>query len=809
MCADCQSVMIGFALQIHLDINHLKCPFNLILHQRKTKKLWIMKTFIMMISMLLVQGMAMASNRISGVVVDDTDTSSLIGATIVLSDETGKQVMGVTTDADGHFVLKDVPMGNYTLQCSYVGYDTFTLVLKQLERNTDLGLIRLKPLSEMLGEVVVEGEKVIQKIDRQLVMPTSAQKKAATNGVSLLQHLQLPNLSVNPLTKAISTNEGKSVQLRINGVEATQAEVVAIRPADVIRVEVHEQPGLRYGGVAAVIDYIVKRRESGGNISSDLTNGVLPLGFGDYQLSGKYHHGKSSFTALVQWNRRDLEWNRENEETFRYPDKIITNREVVASPNRIKYDYLTTSLNYNYINGEKSMLNIAFRNNMRDIPHSFTDRNSLLYQEEKVYEVKDREQSKSVIPSLDIYYQLNLKNDQRLYFDVVGTYLGSDNQRTYSMTEQGQTPVEIFSKTKGDKYSIIGEAIYERPLWNGKLTTGMKHNQATMDNVYDGDALTKVSMNTAETSFFAEYQSKVGKLNYTLGMGAMRTFYKQGKARQEKYFFRPTLSMSYSLGKVFLRYNASLSGYAPSLSDLSDVTQPMDAYQVRRGNPSLKSVTYFSHRLSASYQNKWMNMDVSARYSYDDKPIMEETVYEDRMFVRTYDNQKEFHRLNTQANLLLQPFGQYVSIKLNPFFNRFISRGNSYTHTHSNWGFRGSIIGMYKSWTVMMDMFTSNHELWGETINKGESIHSVALGYNKEKWAIQAMVMNPFTKDYHQGVENVSHLAPNKQIGFSRDFCPMFMLNASFNLSFGKQKQAVGKRIHNDDSDTGILSGSK
>jgi hypothetical protein len=37
----------------------------------------------------------------------------------------------------------------------------------------------------------------------------------------------------------------------------------------------------------------------------------------------------------------------------------------------------------------------------------------------------------------------------------------------------------------------------------------------------------------------------------------------------------------------------------------------------------------------------------------------------------------------------------------------------------------------------------------------------------------------------------------------------MFMLNASFNLSFGKQKQAVGKRIHNDDSDTGILSGSK
>jgi len=802
-----------------------------------------MRQLIMLISMLLVQGMAMASNRIGGVVLDDNDASPLIGATVVLSDEMGKQVMGVTTDARGRFLMKEVEAGSYVLQCSYVGYESFTMKLTSFNKNIDLGEIRLKSSSALLDEVVVKGEKVIQKIDRQLVMPTETQKKASTNGVSLLQHLQFSGLTVNPMTKSIATNDGEAVQLRINGVQATHEEVVALRPEDVVRVEYHEQPGLRYGGAAAVIDYIVKRKESGGNVSADLTNGVSPLGFGDYQLSGKYHQGKSTFTALMQWSRRDLEWNRENEETFYYPvpsrviqseaknlddikvdvleilrrfapldDKegyVVHNREVVASPNRIKYDYITTSLNYNYTNGEKSMLNIAFRNNTKDIPHSFTDRNTLLYQEDKVYEVKDREQSKTVIPSLDIYYQLNLKNGQHLYFDVVGTYLGSDYGRTYSMTEQGETPVEIISKTEGDKYSLIGEAIYERPLWGGKFTMGMKHNQATMDNAYQGDALTKVSMKTAETSLFAEYQSKVKKLNYTLGIGAMRTFYSQGDAKQEKYIFRPTLNLSYSLGKVFLRYNASLSGYAPSLSELSDVEQPMDAYQVRRGNPDLKSVTYFTNRLSASYRAKGVSAEVSARYSYDDKPIMEETLYENGRFIRTYDNQKAFHRLNFQANLQLQPFKQYVSIKLNPYFNRYISRGNTYTHTHSNWGFRGSIIGMYKNWIAMLDMFTSYHEFWGETINKGEAIHSVALGYNKEKWAIQALVFNPFTKDYHQGVENVSKLAPNKQVAFSRDFCPMFMLNVSFNLNFGKQKSEANQRIRNSDTDAGILSGSK
>ena len=768
-----------------------------------------MKAMIMLISMLLVQGVAMADNRINGRIVDDKDVTPLVGVTVVLFDSSNEQVKGGITDLEGRFELKEVEAGDYVLQCSYVGYEPFTIVLKQLERNMDLGEIRLRSASEMLDEVVVQGEKIVQKVDRQLIMPTSAQKKASTNGVSLLQHLQLPGLTINAIEKSITTNYGESVQLRINGVEVTQAEVIAIRPEDVIRVEYHEQAGLRYGGVPAVVDYIVRRRESGGNVSADLTNAVSPLGFGNYQMSGKYHRGKSSFTALMQWSRRDLEWNRENEETFYFPDKTITNRETVASPNNVKYDYITTSLNYNYTNGEKSMLNIAFRNNTQDIPHGFTDRNSILHQEDKEYEVKDRESVKTVIPSLDVYYQMNLKNGQHLYFDVVGTYLGSDNQRTYSMTERGQTPVEIYSKTQGDKYSIIGEAIYEQPLGGGKFTTGLKHNQATMDNVYDGEELTKVSMNMAETSFFSEYQSKVGKLNYTLGIGALRTSYQQGETSQEKYFFRPTLNLSYALGKMYLRYNASLSGYAPSLSVLSNVGQVMDTYQVHRGNPNLKNVTYFTNRFSVSYRNKWMNLDVSARYSYDDNPIMEETIYENGRFVRTYDNQKGLHRLMCQTNIQLRPFKEYLSINMTPFFNRYISQGNAYTHTHSNWGFRGSIVGMYKQWIFMADMNTSYHDLEGETITKGEAIHSIALGYKKEKWALQGMVMNPFTRDYHQGKENVSRLAPNKQLAFSRDLCPMFMLNVSFNLSFGKQKQMATKRIDNSDKDTGILTGTK
>ena len=134
-----------------------------------------MRHFFIFISMLLVQGMAMASYRISGVVVDNGDALPLVGVTMLLTDDAGRQVMGVTTDVDGRFALKEVPKGDYILQCSYVGYESFTMVLKQLEQNADLGEIRLKPATEILDEVVVEGEKIIRKIDRQLVMPTEVQ----------------------------------------------------------------------------------------------------------------------------------------------------------------------------------------------------------------------------------------------------------------------------------------------------------------------------------------------------------------------------------------------------------------------------------------------------------------------------------------------------------------------------------------------------------------------------------------------------------------------------------------------------------
>ncbi len=769
-----------------------------------------MKKILLLIGLVLVQVTAYAGNTIFGRIIDNKDGSPLIGATVTILDGNDNILTGVSTDINGKFAIKNINNGSYAMLFQYLGYEDMRIEITNLEKDIDVGDIKLVVSAVLLDEIIVSGDAVVKKSDRQMLIPTQEQKRAATNGVNLLQQMPIAHIIVSPLDKTIKTTLGEDVQLRINGVEATKEEVNAIRPADVIRVEYHDNPGLRYGDTAAVLDYIVKKKENGGNIAGDFTNGITHLGYGEYNLSAKYNWKKSAVSAVASWQRRDLEWTRENYEDFIYPGYTVHNIEL-GDPTKVKFDYMNFTLNYNRTD-ERSVFHIALRHSYDDKPNAVTDRNSTLYQGDKMYSISDKLQQRSYIPSLDIYYQLNLKNDQHLYFDVVGTYINSSSNRQYSQYEIGtedNTPA-IISQTEGDKYSIIGEAIYERPLGKGKMTAGIKHTQAYMNNIYDGNISSKVSMNTAESYLFAEYNQKINRFTYTLGIGGMRTWYQQGEFSQEKYILRPTITLSYNAPKNFyFRYNAYMSGYSPSLSDLSDVTQEIDIYQVRRGNPNLRSVSFVSNSLTVSWKCKYVSIELFGRYSYDHKPIMEETLFEDNRFVRTMANQRGFHRLNFQSTIQIYPWKEYIMIKLNPFFNRYISNGNTYTHTHSNFGFRGSIVGKYKNWIAMAEMNTSFHDLWGENLSRGEALHSITIGYNHDKFSIQGMILNPFAKRYEQGVDNLSQLASNKQLAYSTQLSQIIMLNLSFNIDYGKQNNSGRKRINNSDNDSGILSGIK
>ena len=779
------------------------------------------KYFVLAAAMICAVSMA-ANNKVNGVIKDAADKSALVGVNVTLvesqkskGESTRNVVSGTVTDAHGKFSL-ETETGEFVLECSYIGYEPIGMSLA-VSGNIHLGTIEMNGASTELSEVVVEGDAVIQKVDRQILLPNKEQLGASSDGMSLLQNLQIPRIVVNPADNTVKTLANQDVQLRINGIEASSSEVMAINPKDVIRIEYHDQPGVRYNGAAAVINYIVRHRDTGGNMMLNASNGVTMPGWGEYHLSGKVNFGKSSFSLMTHYSPRDVYWTRTNAETYNFSTGTIENREV-GEPTRFKMNPVNLGLTYNWTNGEKNMLQISLRDNMNFTPYAQSNRDTYLYQGTDSFAIHDHESSKSISPSLDIYYEHNLPDDHHLYFDLVGTYINSSNDRRFEQTPLGETvadTTDVTSRVRGNKYSLIGEAIYEKDWENIALTVGVRHNQQWVENTYLGSANATVNMTTAETYAFAEVQQRVKQFSYAVGIGAMHTYIEQGGQKSSNWIARPQLTLSYDFGKgVFWKYKGYVSGYQPSLSAMSDVAQQIDKYQIRQGNPNLKPVRFVANEMQLSWQSKHVNLNLWANYSYDHKPIMDETfeqLIDDQSYaVRTYANHRGFHRLQVAPSVQVRVLNNSLIFTVAPFANYYVSLGNSYTHKHFNPGVRASIMGMYKGWQFFGEVTTRSNNLWGETLEYGEFYHHIGLGYNADKWGFRAMLMNPFSvKGYSIETKDLSALAPNTQHAEMRDFRQMLILNFHCNLDFGTQRRENGKRINNEDKETGILSGTK
>ncbi len=775
-----------------------------------------MKTRVLFVALAIVSaGTLCAQNKVNGCVIDRTDNSKLIGVNVTLSNNSG-QVAGTTTDNNGKFTL-NAEKGDYILELSYIGYETIRMALT-VNDDTHIGDILMQEGATELGEVVVESQAIIQKVDRQILLPSKEQTQASSDGVSLLQNLQIPRIVISPIDNSVKTLSDESVQLRINGIEASTSDVKAINPKDIIRVEYHDQPGVRYNGAVAVVDYIVKHRDTGGSLMLAGTNGLTLPGIGNYYLAGKVHFGKSSLQAVATYAPYDIYWTRTNNETYNFSTGKVENNEV-GEPTRYKTYPVNVSLNYNWTNGDKNMLNIRLRDNMAYTPYGPSDRDSRLYQPTDSFEIHDHDKSCSQSPSLDIYYQHNLPHKQHLYFDVVGTYINTHSDRRFLQTplsgSASTDTTDVLSRVRGDKWSLIGEAIYEKEWENIMLTVGARHNQQWVKNTYLGSTDATVNMTTGETYAFAEMRHRVDKFSYVVGIGAMHTLIEQGGQKQSTWIARPQLTMSYDFGNGwFWKYKGYVSGYQPSLSQLSDITQQIDKYQMRRGNPNLKSVMYVSNEMELSWQSKHVNLNLWANYSYDHKPIMEETFEEiidgSPYAIRMYDNQRGYHKLHVSPSVQVKLIDNRLMFNVSPFVKYMVSQGNIYNHEHVNYGVRGGIFYLLKGWRFFADVVTAQHNLWGETLTLGELTHDIGINYNSEHFGFGIMMVNPFSPHGSRTVtKDLSALAPTANTAVMQNYRQVLMLNFNFNLDFGTKHREGWKRIDNEDTESGILSGSK
>lgn len=155
------------------------------------------------------------SGSIKGQVLDTQTEEPLFGANIIVQGTS----LGAAADFDGEYVISNIPVGEYTLKVSYIGYETYSTDVTVVENRT-------LELNFTLNSVAVEGEVVTvtgqargqkQAINQQLTSNT------ITNVVSSEKIRELPDADA---ATALSRLPGLSLmngdQIVIRGIQAKQ-----------------------------------------------------------------------------------------------------------------------------------------------------------------------------------------------------------------------------------------------------------------------------------------------------------------------------------------------------------------------------------------------------------------------------------------------------------------------------------------------------------------------------------------------------------------------------------------------------------
>lgn len=773
------------------------------------KRIWIIALCMgCTIQSLIAQGI-----EIKGTVCNTTN-QPIEFANIVLQTEDSTFVNGVTSNENGEFALKNIDKGNYLLTLSSIGYQSNSITLNGIKDNVNLGRIVLDTIAIALEGVTVTASAQVSQADRKLVFPSERQIKVATNGLNLLQEMMLPRILINTIDNTISLSGGGELQLRINGAKAELEEVKALRPEDIVRIEYHDNPGLRYGNAEVVLDYIVRRPETGGSFGTDLTQGVNAM-WGEYNLYGKINHKKSEFGFSYRMGPRDFYGTyRDNEEEFYLADGTYLHRIEKGEPDRLSLLTQNASLNYSLQPSEKSMFSAAFRMFSNRMPHQ--DYQGILYNADDPtdqVEMQDKSNNNNLIPSLDLYYQHELKNKQTLVVNVVGTYIREKTQRLYQESKDGELLTDIDNYVLGKRYSLIGEVMYEKRFDNGQaLSFGINHNQSYSNNEYRNGHLYNTDMNQSNSYLFGEFKGKIKKLDYRVGLAVTRYTYSQNGSEEstKNYSFNPNLMLHYAFSEhAFLRWKGNVYNMAPSLGNLSAVEQEVDSFQIRRGNPNLKSYLCYHTELTGEWQKGIFYTNLWTAYDYQPKAIMDEKFQEGDKIVQTWDNQKDWQKVSGRAMFRIGPIRDLLQLSFTGGVNHYMSHGNHYSHTYTNWFCEAQASLTYKRFSLSWQMNTNWNNFWGETLTGGENIQILGLYYRHKDLRVGIGAFNPFTNDYKVQNENWNQFASYKTKNYIKESSRLFLLSFSYNFSFGRSFKSTQRKVNNSDNASGVMSTGK
>lgn len=628
--------------------------------------------------------------NVKGTLVDATTQMPIEMANVVLQPIGGTQQYFSTTDENGHFIVEDVPPGNYKMSLFFIGFKRIDKEVTISMESTDLGSITMQNESSVLKEVTVSDfrKMIEQRPDGITYNAENDKSNLGTTATEVLR--KVPMVSVD-MQGNVQLRGNSAVRVQIDGrpselVAASVQDVLRQIPADNIKtIEVITSPGAKYDGegAAGVINIITKKKTIQGlsgsiflgpayNFDQDLLTGNLggSLNYRQGKFGVNFSAGVSRWAMVLESEGGRTDFPGANNET-----RLTQNQRMYGRGNfgwtRLGADYQLDSLQVinagvNYNPGEW----------MQDVD---------LEASYPATGMHYRRSTKSRAPRQNVGfnagYSKKFRSNPKRTFDLLGSYSIGNRNSQYDLTNL-DIPTNVLNYkernenlTQNNELTVQADYVHPLTAKNEKLEFGAKVIDRDIKSDY---VLSEWSLGEADyhvnpnRSNMLKYNQLVGGIysQYTRPLTEQLSMIAglryeltriHGNVRDNGGDFElplihsllPNITFMYDLknfSKIRIGYNKRIE--RPSINYVNPYIDYSDPMNLKRGNPHLEPER--NHNIEMGYSTfiGRSSLNLSPFYRFTDNGIEPVTTVDNNGISMTeYGNLARRQTIGIDANI--------------------------------------------------------------------------------------------------------------------------------------------------------------
>ena len=670
-------------------------------------------------------------------------------------------------------------------------------------QSTEPDTITVKELREIT--VVADAQRT--SATKTVYIPTGNQKSTDSDGVSLLSRMNIPQLSVNPITETVKTADNQGVSLFINFHPATNEDVSGLNPGDVKRVEYLDFPtDPRFLRAQHVVNFITHSYSYGGYTKLSGKERLM-IRSGEASVYSKFACRKMEYDVMVSG---DYDYNSHigsvSDETYRLESGTIrrtSGTETGKQHQRGLYSALRASWN-------KS--------------ENFTFRNLVLYRRinTPINHTSGYVNFSSQYPSETYHTELPSTNNALGWNSELYAALG----RGWSIN--GNFQAESAGNNTSSNYYAGTESIEnlaDEDSWflrgSIQVNKSLSDKFTLFSNVLSGGGRTHIAYTGSSNAVNRFRQGFTGiivgmSMNYQKVSGsidggyAFESNYINGKTMDDRYPFThinlqyaPNQRNSISLWFQYATFSPDATMKNPNIIRQSEL-------MYISGNPDLKCSRNTSANISYTWlpSNKWQLSAFATMFLISNRQI---AVYTpdgpDGMMLKKYQNDGDYNHGQIGANLTGKFIDGRLSISVSPRMLLYKTTGSN---SISYYPFSASLNVNYYLGRFFFNGYydTGSSYVDGENafLRKMPMSYSVSAGWASRGWNIQLSVINPFQSSWKLSEDTLTtRWYDNKMTQFGSDYHRRISLTVTYTFNYGKKVSQSGELSGEKNISTSIL----